>query len=260
MRITFAPLYPKRFLFVVGAPFTLMELLASIAIIAILACLLLPALGKAKETARRIGCANSEKQMAVALNMYVSDFSDWYPNFITPSTGTRSMVYWTYWFVRMNYLKSGRFLPSWGNFLASLPAWRDTSLRCPSRAPGPNCDEMTDYVIQSVDAWYGGGYLGVMANGSGCKVSQIGMPSLLVSFGESWSEKRRIGWDYVVFGDSRYWPSSIAFDPPSLTPWQHGKGSNYVFSDGHVEFIIWKNINIGFFNIRQERTYLIPGM
>src|SRR3954470_2200743 len=67
-------LVPPRF-----RAFTLIELLVVIGIIAILAALLLPVLGRAKESGRSTACLSNLRQLGLALQLYVQDHNNVLP-------------------------------------------------------------------------------------------------------------------------------------------------------------------------------------
>ena len=59
--------------------FTLIELLVVIAIIAILAAILFPVFGRARENARRSSCQSNEKQILLGFKQYTQDYDELFP-------------------------------------------------------------------------------------------------------------------------------------------------------------------------------------
>jgi prepilin-type N-terminal cleavage/methylation domain-containing protein len=67
--------------------FTLIELLVVMAIIAILAAILMPALGRAKAKARAVACINNLRQLGLGYSLWADDHGQKYPWLVNPSDG-----------------------------------------------------------------------------------------------------------------------------------------------------------------------------
>ena len=89
--------------------FTLIELLIVVAIIAILAGMLLPALNKAREKTATISCISNLKQVGTAMGMYHSDFNDYYPKGILSKTSQDYYYFWTWAFCDFKYVRPSTF-------------------------------------------------------------------------------------------------------------------------------------------------------
>jgi prepilin-type N-terminal cleavage/methylation domain-containing protein len=126
--------------------FTLIELLVVIAIIGILAAILLPALARAREAARRASCANNLKQWGLTFKMYANEHNGKFP---------------------MNQI-----WPPWGDCIVQVPRgrglypeyWTDLKIMfCPSSPTHAyeysDIDDLIDCTIQA-DGMPRGGFCG----------------------------------------------------------------------------------------------------
>lgn len=82
--------------------FTMIELLTVIAVIVILVGLLLPALSRARESAKRIACLNNQKQVSFGISSYTDSFNDYFPPYnLLGDSWSYAMAYGskmsTYW-------------------------------------------------------------------------------------------------------------------------------------------------------------------
>ena len=200
--------------------FTLIELLVVIAIIAILASILFPVFARARENARRASCMSNEKQMGLALLMYVQDYDERFmPSVYAPGF---SGVYW--WEVLYPYTKSYQVF------------------RCPSVGNPANGVSPT-YYGQYWATYAMPGYgttAGTVAMNSykGTTLASIHEPSrtmMIVESGysapdSSYYKNSGYGWYQVNLRGAS--PSGAHWSPEL-----HLDGSNVTFADGHVKWL-----------------------
>jgi prepilin-type N-terminal cleavage/methylation domain-containing protein/prepilin-type processing-associated H-X9-DG protein len=176
--------------------FTLIELLVVIAIIALLAALLLPALSKAKESARRSSCVSNLRQVVVAGSMYTTENGDRFP--AQPGDGVP---------VRAVGGDGSNYYDLLMPFLRNPDVWL-----CPSTESKPG--RLMSYHMN-----------GLIITSNGLRDSAISAPSQTLLIGESGHTR----WDNAYLRPNQ--TGGYLYDRPQVN---HNRGGNATFVDCHV--------------------------
>jgi prepilin-type processing-associated H-X9-DG protein len=205
-----------------------------IAIIAILASLLLPALSKAKAKAHAIACVNNEKQIALGYLMYVEDSGGWLP--ISGISGTG----WDW----IREISTYVFRAATNNVVEV----KGKVIICPSAVVRNAIPTNLPYATSYGGYGHNYYYLGYMLTWdhpdfNRQKMSRLTKQSETVMNGDGLDPGPGLDWYNLGY---LYPPPKIPSGAKEIRPFvRHGKGGNYAWADGHVSAVAWKTLAAG---------------
>ena len=206
--------------------FTLVELLVVLGVIAVLASLLLPALGRAKSSANQVRCASNLRQLALAGQMYWDDNNGAAFRWRGAATNN-GQIYWFGWL--QNGAEGQRaFDPAWGALYPYLSG-RGVEM-CPAFKFAN-----TSFKFKATTGAYGYGYnlaLSAPEDHPPVNVSKVARPAEFVFLGDSAQVntfQTPASPEHPMIEEFYY----INTTEPTVH-FRHGAKANPVFCDGHV--------------------------